>query len=479
MLFNSLLFLAFFPVVTALYFASPHRWRWLVLLAASNYFYATLLPRYLVVLWGIILVDFFVALRMERSTGRARQGLLIASIVANLGTLFVFKYANFFAASLAGVAEAVGVPVSVPVLSLILPLGLSFHTFQSIAYTVEVYRGRVPAERHLGIFALYVMFYPQLVAGPIERPQHLLPQFRVHHQFSWAGLLDGMTIMLFGFFKKVVVADRLALVVEPIYHHPEQHGAAALLVATYAFAIQIYCDFSGYTDIARGAAKAMGISLIENFNRPYFAESVRDFWRKWHMSLTSWFRDYVYLPLGGNREGITRGYLAVILVFLLSGLWHGANWTFVLWGLLHGSFVVAGRLTDPIRARARDALGLASSRAYALWRCFATFNLVAFAWIFFRAESVHDAFIIVRRILTVAPSVAADEILLPSVHWAVTFGAIAGLIVVEMKTTPDLLRSALVRQPVILRWGLYYATIVGILAFGAFENPARFIYFQF
>jgi D-alanyl-lipoteichoic acid acyltransferase DltB (MBOAT superfamily) len=479
MLFNSLHFLIFFPVVTALYFGAPHRWRWAVLLLASNYFYAALLPRYLPVLWAIILLDFFAGLQIEKRKGKGRAAFLVASIVGNLSALFVFKYFDFFTGNLAAFASAIGIPVNMPVLHLILPLGLSFHTFQSIAYTIEVYRGRVPAERNLGIFALYVMFYPQLVAGPIERPHHLLPQFRERHQFDWARMLDGLTLMLWGLFKKIVVADRLSLIVEPIYRDPGSHGGVALAIATYAFAIQIYCDFSGYTDIARGAARVMGFSLVENFQRPYLALTIRDFWRRWHISLSSWFRDYVYLPLGGSRRGGTRQSLGIIIVFVLSGLWHGANWTFLVWGILHGAYVLIGNATDPWRGRLRAAIGVEGSAVYAAWRCFLTFNLVAVAWVFFRAGSIDDAILVLSRIATASPASPQDVILAPSFHWVVTLAAIGGMIAVELRTMPDMLRAALLRRPTPLRWAWYYAVILAILAFGVFENPARFIYFQF
>lgn len=466
-------------MVTTLYFGVPHRWRWLVLLAASNYFYAALLPRYLPVLWSIIVLDYVAGRLIEKSTGRRRAAFLVASIAGNLSALFIFKYFDFFAGNIELFASAIGIPVTMPVLHLILPLGLSFHTFQSIAYTIEVYRSRVPAERNFGIFALYVMFYPQLVAGPIERPQHLLPQFRGRHRFDFARLLDGLTLMLWGLFKKIVVADRLSLMIEPIYRDPGAHGALALVIATYAFAIQIYCDFSGYTDIARGAARVMGFSLVENFQRPYLAVTIRDFWRRWHISLSSWFRDYVYVPLGGSRKGGTRQSLGIIVVFVLSGLWHGANWTFLVWGLLHGAYILISNATDSVRTRLRASLGLNSSPLYTAWRCLLTFNLVAIAWVFFRASSIDDAILILSRIATGQPASPQDVILAPSVHWVVTLAAIGGLVAVELRTLPDSLRPTLLARPTAVRWAWYYAIILAILAFGVFENPAQFIYFQF
>ncbi len=318
--------------------------------------------------------------------------MLVMSIVANVGILGFFKYINFVDANLTVLFGALHLGWAIPHLDIILPIGLSFHTFQSMSYTIEVYRGRQQAERHLGIYALYVMFYPQLVAGPIERPQNLLHQFREPHTFDAERVIDGLKLMLWGFFKKVVIADRLALYVNGIYDHPAAQHGWPLIIATYFFAFQIYCDFSGYTDIAIGAAQVMGFRLMDNFNRPYFAKSIVEFWQRWHISLSSWFRDYLYIPLGGNRVAVPRWCFNIMVVFLVSGLWHGANWTFIVWGALHGVYVIAGVATFAwqrkfLRIRRHARIGW--SRRWI--EAFVTFHLVLIAWVFFRAASLSDA----------------------------------------------------------------------------------------
>jgi D-alanyl-lipoteichoic acid acyltransferase DltB (MBOAT superfamily) len=330
-LFNSAEFALFFPVVVFLYFAVQSRHRWALLLAASCVFYMAAIPAYILILAFTIGTDYVAGLLIERARGRWRAVWLAASVAANLGVLFFFKYYDFAVGSAGPLARMLGMPVPSP-LNLILPIGLSFHTFQALSYTIEVYRGRYPAERHLGIFALYVMFFPQLVAGPIERPAHLLPQFREDHRFDPAKARDGLRLMAWGLLKKVVIADRLAIITNQVFLAPTTYAGPHLTLATLAFAYQIYCDFSGYTDIARGSARVIGFELRRNFNSPYAAASVQEFWRRWHMSLSTWFRDYVYIPLGGSRQGDARRDRNVIVTFLASALWHGANWTFLVWG---------------------------------------------------------------------------------------------------------------------------------------------------
>ena len=297
MSFSSIHFLLFFPIVTALYFATPYRFRWLLLLFASCYFYMAFVPVYILILGFTIVVDYFAGILIENAQGRRRKWLLIVSLVSNIGVLFIFKYFNFFNTNLKALAEAIHWNYSLESLSIALPIGLSFHTFQAMSYTIEVYRGNQKAERRFGIYALYVMFYPQLVAGPIERPQNLLPQFYEKHDFDYQRVTDGLKLMAWGFFKKIVIADRLAVAVNLVYNAPYKYTGLPLIIATYFFAFQIYCDFSGYTDIARGAARVMGFRLMKNFNRPYFATSVADFWTRWHISLSTWFKDYLFTPL--------------------------------------------------------------------------------------------------------------------------------------------------------------------------------------
>lgn len=483
MLFNSAQFLVFFPTVCALYFALPHRYRWLWLLLASCYFYMAFIPAYILILLCVIAVDFTAGLLIERSQGRRRTVWLVISLISNIGMLGIFKYFNFVNGNLASLAALLDWNYPIQGLEIILPIGLSFHTFQSMSYTIEVYRGRQPAERHLGIFALYVMFFPQLVAGPIERPQNLLPQLHAPHAFDYPRVTAGLKLMAWGLFKKVVIADRLALLVDQVYNAPTHYEGPSLVAATVCFAYQIYCDFSGYSDIAIGAAQVLGIDLMQNFNRPYAAGSVADFWRRWHISLSSWFRDYVYIPLGGNRVGLWRWQLNLLVTFLLSGLWHGANWTFVLWGALHGSFLVAANLTAGFRAAALARLGAQRfPRLLRAAQLLGTFTLVCFAWIFFRAASLSDAWYVVSHLFSgygalLDPAALAEMIdswgLSPK-DLLVAACAVAVLEGVQWLQAHPVAAP----RPAWVRWSVYYALIFAILIFGVFAQ-SKFIYFQF
>src|ERR1051326_7662558 len=354
MLFNSLSFLIFFLVVSTLYFALPHRFRWMLLLGASCFFYMCFIPIYILILAATIGVDYVAGILIEGTPDPAwKKGYLMMSIVSVCAILFVFKYFNFLNNNLAALARVLHWNYPIKTLRLILPIGLSFHTFQSLSYVFEVYRGRQPAEKHFGLYSLYVMYFPQLVAGPIERPQNLLHQFKQIKRFDWQRIGDGLSLSLWGLFKKVVVADSLAIYTDTIYNNSRLHTGTSLLLATYFFAIQIYCDFSGYSDIARGISRIYGIELMKNFETPYFARSISEFWSRWHISLSTWFRDYVYIPLGGNRVVLARNIFNIGVVFLISGLWHGANWTFVIWGALHGMYYLVWRSLEPVAAGVR------------------------------------------------------------------------------------------------------------------------------
>jgi D-alanyl-lipoteichoic acid acyltransferase DltB (MBOAT superfamily) len=401
MLFNSFQFLIFFPIVTIAYFTIPHRFRWALVLAASCYFYMAFIPKYILILGITITVDYFAGIGLEALEGRKRKWLLIASLLANIGMLGFFKYFNFANENLAAFADLIGWNYPISSLSIILPIGLSFHTFQSLSYTIEVFRGRQKAERHFGYLAMYVMFYPQLVAGPIERPQNILHQLHTEQKFEYRRVTDGLKWMAWGMFKKVVIADRMALLVDPVYSSPTIYTGPAFAFATLAFAIQIYCDFSGYSDIALGSAQVMGIKLMKNFDHPYFSKSIPEFWRRWHISLSTWFRDYLYLPLGGNRTSTPRWVFNILITFLISGLWHGANWTFVFWGALHGLYVVIFRFTDNFWNQVSASIKMARFRRLtnAISRLF-TFLLVTYAWIFFRANNISDAIFISRGLFT-------------------------------------------------------------------------------
>lgn len=372
--FNSLNFLVFFPVVLLLHRLIPPKSRWILLLGASYYFYMSWNPWLVFLILGTTLVSYLAALGIERSPSvRGKNALLGLTLAVCLGTLFVFKYMNFFLGTR---------------FSLILPVGISFYTFQTLSYVIDVRRGRFRAERHFGYYALYVSFFPQLVAGPIERPENLLPQLRAAQLPTADRMHDAFRLMLRGFAKKVIIADTLASAVDAVYASPAGVDGMAAVLATVFFALQIYCDFSGYSEIAMGAAGMLGIRLMRNFDRPYAAVTVRDFWRRWHISLTGWFTDYVYIPLGGSRRGLARTCLNTLIVFLLSGLWHGANLTFVVWGGLHGLYLIAERLLEKKPPKSR------------LLRRGMTLAAVCFGWIFFRAQSLGDAAVLLGRIFT-------------------------------------------------------------------------------
>lgn len=491
MLFNSMSFLIFFPLVTFLYFAIPHRFRWAMLLTASCAFYMYFIPAYILILLFTILVDYLAGIGLENSQGRRRKLLLVMSIVANVGVLAFFKYFNFLNGNLAELSRFLGWNYPIASLDIILPIGLSFHTFQAMSYTIEVYRGHQKAERHLGIYALYVMFYPQLVAGPIERPQNLIHQFREVHRFDEQRTIAGLRLMLWGLFKKIVIADTLAVSVNLLYAHPHDYQGLAFLMATVCFSFQIYCDFSGYSDIARGAAKVMGFSLMENFRTPYFSTSVSEFWRRWHISLSSWFRDYVYIPLGGNRVSRGRMALNLMIVFVVSGLWHGAKWTYVLWGALHGLLLVGALMTVNLRQAWAQRTGLARRpRLHQGLQMLTVFSLVTLSWVFFRANSASDAFFICGSIFSGAWS-AAQNVFWPTPGQQGLGIGLGALGTVPLNTFLILLLIALeaghqrigrampvARYPVWARWALYEGAVLAILCVTP-QGIQQFIYFQF
>ncbi|MDJ0366883.1 MBOAT family O-acyltransferase [Hymenobacter sp. H14-R3] len=488
MLFNSLHFLVFFPVAIGLYFGVPARGRAPLLLATSYYFYLSWQPAYGLLLAGTTLLDYFSGVRMSRlATKPARRPWLYLSLASNLGTLFIFKYFNFFAAAAGELAALLHAPFMGPTLALALPVGVSFYTFQSVAYIVDVYQGKLPAEQNLGRFALFVAFWPQLVAGPIERGSQMLPQLRARHAFDYGRVASGLRLMAWGMFKKVVIADRLALLANPVFDHPHRFAGLPLLLAVAAFTGQIYADFSGYTDLARGTARVLGYHLVLNFRQPYLATSVGDFWRRWHMSLSGWFRDYVYIPLGGSRAGRARTQLNVFLVFLLSGLWHGASWTFVLWGALHGLYLVLESLTAPARTALGQRLGLPTRPG--LQRALgtgSTLALVAFAWIFFRANSLPDAFYIATHLFRgwghLPTAQLAAVVAGLGRHYVaellVAAGAVLLLLISDYRAERGSVAAWLAGWPAAGRWAGYAGLLLAMLYFGIFGS-SQFIYFQF
>lgn len=476
MLFNSFHFAFFFIAVTIIYFILPHRFRWMFLLLASCYFYMAFIPVYILILGFTIVIDFIAGIWLEKSKGKKRKYFLIASLIANIGVLATFKYYNFLNHNISTLLNSLGYQNSIPNLRLILPIGLSFHTFQAMSYTIEVYRGNQKAEHNFGIYALYVMFYPQLVAGPIERPQNLIHQFYEKHHFEYERVAEGLRLILWGFFMKIVIADRLAIYVNAVYNNSQHHSGLTLLLATVFFSFQIYCDFAGYSNIAIGVAKVMGFKLMTNFNRPYFSTSISEFWKRWHISLSSWFKDYLYISLGGNRVTIPRLYFNLLFVFLVSGLWHGANWTFLIWGGINGIYLVLAVLTERIRTRFNKTIFLDRfPRVHYFVQIAITFLLVSLSWVFFRANTTSEAFSIIRKIFSFQGPLFIES---PSLIIYSLFG-IVFLIAVEFYLEFNNRFQGLFTGPNTLVRNLGYTFIILlILLLGVFDG-GQFIYFQF
>lgn len=476
MIFNSFHFVLFFLIITSLYFSIPYSKRWILLLVSSCYFYMAFVPIYILILGFTILIDYFAGIYIEKTQGKKRKIFLIISLIANVGVLAIFKYYNFVNENFSLLMHSFGLKNTIPYISILLPIGLSFHTFQAMSYTIEVYRGNQKAEKHFGIYSLYVMFYPQLVAGPIERPQNLLHQFREKHDFEYKRVAEGLKLMLWGFFIKLVIADRLAIYVNTVYNNPEQHNGMTFILATVFFAFQIYCDFSGYSLIAIGSAKVMGFDLMKNFNRPYLARSISEFWKRWHISLSTWFKDYLYISIGGNKVSIPRWYFNLFFVFIISGLWHGANWTYIIWGALNGFYLVFAIISEKIRTKINNYIRIKKiPLLYKLSQILLTFFLVCFSWIFFRANNVTDAFIIIKKMATFNGPVFMKN---PSML-IYSFLSMFLLLVVEFKKEYYKGDFSFFRNKnYIIRNLSYAALIIIILLFGVFDG-GQFIYFQF
>jgi D-alanyl-lipoteichoic acid acyltransferase DltB (MBOAT superfamily) len=473
-------YVIFFCLVIPLYFLTPYRWRWAWLLVTSYFFYGYAFPQYMILMAIVTLLNYYAALAIEREQDEGkRKAVLVGRIALDLAILFFFKYFNFFTDTLASVFSLFGLTYPLPHINVILPIGISFHTFQAMGYIIEVYRRRIKPEQHLGIFATFIIFFPQLVAGPIERAKDMLPQFHQRFAFDETRAVEGFRQILWGFFKKVVIADRLAIYVNNVYDHPQAHSGWILILATVFFAFQIYCDFSGYSDIALGTAKAMGFRLMTNFRQPYFAQSVREFWRRWHISLSTWFRDYLYIPLGGNRGTLVPTMLNLMIVFVVSGLWHGASWTFVVWGALHGIYVVVETWFE-----ARQIRLFPQNRLSAVVKTLLTFIFVSFAWVFFRANSFTDARHIITHFLFFNGETLAapfeGALLGHEIELWLSFALIGLLLIVDRFDGRWTISAALARTPAPFRWAVYYAATAAILFSGMYGTGAQqFIYFQF
>ncbi len=483
--FNSIAFLLFFPTVVLLYFLFPHRLRWFWLLVVSYFFYMMWNVEYLILIFISTFVTYLSGLLMHKYRDR-RKLFLVSSLFINLGILFFFKYFNFFNDSLSSLSTYFNLDWSFSRIDVLLPVGISFYTFQALSYSIDVYRGSIEPEKHFGKYALFVSFFPQLVAGPIEKSKDLLPQFNIKHKFDYDRIKEGLILMLWGFFKKVVIADRLAVLVNTVYNSPENHQGVALVVASVFFAFQIYCDFSSYTDIAIGAAKVMGFNLRTNFNRPYFSKSIPEFWRRWHISLGAWFKEYLYFPLGGNRKGKLRTNINILIVFVVSGLWHGASWNFVIWGGLHGIYQVIEITSSDYRNKMVERFNIdRSSVGHKFYRIALTFTLVVLAWVFFRANTLSDSVYIFKNLFVFNFWTIFDGSIftlgLDKNEFIVAVFSLLILLSYEIYERKNNIFKDLNSFNIGIRWSFYIAAILGIIVFGIYGDyeKSQFIYFQF
>lgn len=498
MLFNSLYFLIFFPLVVGIYYLIPLKLRTYWLLAASYYFYMCWNAKYVLLLLFSTIVTYVSGILLEicscskkekKEKRRLKKLCVAASFILNLSVLFVFKYLNFGITCLQQLFGQMHIMLNVPTVDLLLPVGISFYTFQALGYTVDVYRGDIYAERNFFRYALFVSFFPQLVAGPIERSKNLLCQLDKPAKLSFNRIREGFLLMLWGYFLKVVLADRIAVFVDTVYGNFETYTGVYLIVATLLFAVQIYCDFSGYSVIAMGAAKILGIQLMENFDSPYLATSVAEFWRRWHISLSGWFRDYLYIPLGGNRKGKIRKYINLLITFGVSGLWHGADWSYVIWGLINGVWQIIGDMLTPFKKKLAGLLDIReNSLSHKGIRVLTTFFLVDLAWVFFRADSAFSALRIIKRMFTAKNHwVWFDDSLylcgLNQKNFSLMMWGILLLFAVDIcKYKGIRLREVLINQDDWAQCLTVVAAVLGILLFGmwgAGYDAANFIYFQF
>lgn len=489
MLFNSIKFVLFFPLAAAGSFVLPCKLRNLFLLAASYFFYMCWNPKYALLMLFSTLVTWAAGLLLPRAkTVRGKKWVVAACLAANLGVLVVFKYAGFLLQNLNALLGAFGLGAVGQGFSVLLPVGISFYTFQAIGYTIDVYRCRLAPEQSFCTYALFVSFFPQLVAGPIERSTNMLPQLKAPHPFDYAEAKAGLVQMLWGYIQKLVIADRLALLVDAVFAAPGQFGSLASALAAVFFAVQLYCDFSSYSDIAIGAARVMGFKLTRNFNAPYLSASIGEFWANWHITLSSWFRDYLYIPLGGNRKGLWRTCLNLMIVFLVSGLWHGAAWTFVVWGGLHGAYTVASRLSGPLRARLCAQLGInRQGRLHRAACVLLTFCFTSLAFVFFRAKSLADAAAVLSGLLRwdAAPFGGAgfEGLGIDAADFWVGCAAILCLLLTDLlrkKRGP--LTPLLLAKPLAVQWAVLLAGIAAVVVFGMYGagyKEVPFIYFQF
>lgn len=472
MVFNSIEFLIFLPIVVLLFYLLPHKWRWLMLLAASCVFYMWFVPKYILILLVTIVIDYGAGVLMERYADRhkLKKTFFIISIVSTLTVLLVFKYLNFLTANLDQLCASLGMETHL-LTHIILPIGLSFHTFQSMSYVIEVYRGHQKAERHFGYYALYVMFFPQLVTGPIERPGNLLHQLHEKKEFRYENISKGMRLILFGFFVKMVVADHLGEYVDEVYGHLDEYNSWSVLGCMFFYSFQIYCDFFGYSTIALGSAKLMGFDLMDNFRSPYLSKNIAEFWHRWHISLSTWFRDYVYIPLGGSRVKFGRWAFNILVVFVLSGIWHGAAWTFLLWGFAHGLLhIIEKALRNRFPSKESQSKWVQISvDALCVLK---TFVLVTLFWVVFRATNLEHLKAIFVTAFTNFDG--GEQMSVKPGMW-IYLGLFILSDILLRNTRFDAWCEG---KPMVVRWLIYAALVFMVIACSSVKN-FPFIYFQF
>ena len=496
MLFNSIHFLIFFPAVVLLYYVLPHKLRWVWLLIVSYFFYMAWNPRYALLLAASTIITYLSGLLIGRSNkleddkkrGFRRKLWVAMSFILNLAILVFFKYFDFAVENMNRVLSFAGIRALSPAFDVMLPVGISFYTFQALTYTMDVYRGECAVEKNPAKYALFVSFFPLLISGPIERSKNLLAQVREKHSFNYGNAKNGLIRMAWGYFQKAVIADRIAVLVNQVFDNYQQYAGFYIVVAAVLFAVQLYCDFSAYSDIAIGAAQVTGFRVTENFRQPYFAKSVQEFWRRWHISLSTWFRDYLYIPLGGGRCSKLKKYRNVMITFLVSGLWHGASWSFIIWGGLHGIFQIAGDLLKDIKGKIYARIKIKTEPlSFKLGRVVITFILVDFAWIFFRATGITAALGTVKNMFSeFNPWIFFDgslyELGLNGGEFLTAGAAMVILFAVDcIRRKRDILRS-LSAQNAVFRWAIYFALVISIIIFGVYGNDyvqTQFIYFQF
>lgn len=496
MVFNSIKFLIFFPITVLVYFIFPQKYKYIWLLISSYYFYMCWNVKYAFILFIStiitylmgILIDKSRQIQLENKSILYKKLILITGISLNLIILFYFKYTNFLIINLNKILEIVKIKLVIPKADIIMPIGISFYMFQSLGYIIDVYRENIKVEKNFGKYALFVSFFPQITSGPIGRAKELLPQIHKPNKFNYENMKNGLLLMIWGFFLKLVLADRIAVIVNQIYNNYMDYAGFEILIATVLFAIQLYCDFDGYSNIAIGAAQVMGFKLMNNFEQPYFAKSVKEFWRRWHISLSSWLKDYLYIPLGGSRCSKVKKYRNIMITFLISGLWHGSSWNYVIWGFLHGVYQVLDDLTMPLKNKLNTIFKIKTECfSYRLFQTICTFIAVDFAWLFFKAPSALNALKIIKQMFSkFNPWILFDGTLynygLDQKDFRLMIYSIVILFVVDLLKSKMKIREKISKQNIVFRWSLYFIGIFAVLIFGIYGpgyDASQFIYFQY